>query len=75
MCGIAQLCLSQVVTSLPDPQPWQDVADANKEEMTTFWDNDSLAALLGVELRADLVMLMTDVNGLFTGPPKEPSSE
>ena len=53
----------------------QEVADANKEEMTTFWDNDSLAALLGVELRADLVMLMTDVNGLFTGPPKEPSSE
>ena len=40
-----------------------------------FWDNDSLAALLAIELRADLLILMTDVNGLYTGPPADPASE
>lgn len=40
-----------------------------------FWDNDSLAALLAIELKADLLLLMTDVNGLYTGPPSEPSSQ
>ena len=40
-----------------------------------FWDNDSLAALLAVELHADLLILMTDVNGLYTGPPADPASE
>ena len=49
--------------------------DVSSNGLATFWDNDSLAALLGVELKADLVMLLTDVNGLFTGPPKDPASE
>ena len=34
----------------------------------------SLAALLAKELKADLLVLMTDVEGLFTGPPTEPDS-
>lgn len=40
-----------------------------------FWDNDSLAALLAKELDAELLILMTDVDGVYTGPPREPSSE
>lgn len=35
----------------------------------------SLASLLAVELKADLLMLMTDVEGLFTGPPSDPCSQ
>ena len=35
----------------------------------------SLAALLAVELNADLLMLMTDVPGVYTGPPKDPKSQ
>lgn len=34
-----------------------------------------LAALLSIELKADLLMLMTDVPGVYTGPPKDPRSE
>jgi len=39
-----------------------------------FRDNDSLAALLAIELKADLLVLLTDVNGLFDGPPADPKS-
>ncbi|PKA48582.1 Delta-1-pyrroline-5-carboxylate synthase [Apostasia shenzhenica] len=40
-----------------------------------FWDNDSLAALLALELKADLLVLLSDVEGLYSGPPGEPHSK
>ncbi|THF99757.1 hypothetical protein TEA_005394 [Camellia sinensis var. sinensis] len=40
-----------------------------------FWDNDSLAALLALELKADLLVLLSDVDGLYSGPPIDPRSK
>ncbi|KAJ9548177.1 hypothetical protein OSB04_020720 [Centaurea solstitialis] len=40
-----------------------------------FWDNDSLAALLATELKADLLVLLSDVDGLYSGPPSDPRSK
>ena len=37
-------------------------------------DNDSLAARLSVALSADVLMLLTNVNGLYSAPPGKPGS-
>ncbi|KAK7070734.1 hypothetical protein SK128_004088 [Halocaridina rubra] len=34
-------------------------------------DNDSLAARLAVEIESDLIILMTDVDGIYNRPPKD----
>ncbi|MBA0793587.1 hypothetical protein Gohar_017982 [Gossypium harknessii] len=40
-----------------------------------FWDNDSLAGLLAMELKADLLVMLCDVEGLYSGPPSDPNSK
>jgi glutamate 5-kinase len=34
-------------------------------------DNDSLAAMLAAEVQADLLVLMSDVDGIYTKPPSQ----
>lgn len=40
-----------------------------------FGDNDRLSALVAAGLGADLLVLLSDVDGVHTGPPGEPGSE
>ncbi len=44
------------------------------ELMTTFGDNDRLAALVTNLLRASLLVILSDVEGLFDGDPASPHS-
>lgn len=41
---------------------------------TCFSDNDKLSALVASELDADLLILLSDINGLYTANPKEDSN-
>jgi glutamate 5-kinase len=45
------------------------------ELRTTFGDNDRLAALVTNLLRAPLLVLLSDVDGLFDGDPGDPASK
>ena len=40
-----------------------------------FPDNDHLAAILGVTIRADWLFLLTNVEGVYTGHPTHPESQ
>ncbi|XP_058729202.1 delta-1-pyrroline-5-carboxylate synthase-like isoform X2 [Vicia villosa] len=76
--------LSETVTSLLDCRVIpifneNDAVSTRKapyEDSTgIFWDNDSLAGLLALELKADLLVLLSDVEGLYSGPPSDPNSK
>ncbi|KAK8315643.1 hypothetical protein V6Z12_D01G256700 [Gossypium hirsutum] len=46
-----------------------------KDSSGIYWDNDSLAGLLAMELKADLLVMLSDVEGLYSGPPSDPNSK
>ena len=41
----------------------------------TFSDNDSLASLVSIEMNAQLLILLTDVKGVYDRPPSDPESQ
>ncbi|HEX3727095.1 MAG TPA: glutamate 5-kinase [Pirellulales bacterium] len=45
------------------------------ELMTSFGDNDRLAAMVTNLMRAPLLVLLSDVDGLYDGDPKDPASK
>jgi len=48
--------------------------DAVATDEIRFGDNDRLAALVSHPVHADGLVLLTDVDGLYTGPPSRPGS-
>jgi glutamate 5-kinase len=46
-----------------------------EELRTTFGDNDRLAAMVTNLIRAPLLVLLSDVDGLYDGDPREPGSK
>lgn len=49
--------------------------DAVSLSMSMFTDNDELAGLVASMIGADMLILLTDIDGLYTGNPDDTSSE
>ncbi|MDN3667897.1 glutamate 5-kinase [Echinicola jeungdonensis] len=49
--------------------------DAVSLSMSTFTDNDELASLVAELINADMLILLTDTEGLYTGHPDDEDSE
>lgn len=47
------------------------IADDELNHQTKFGDNDTLSAIVAVVSEADLLIIMSDVNGLYDSNPKE----
>ena len=48
--------------------------DTVATEEITFGDNDRLAALVAIMVRADLLVLLSDVDGIYTRDPRHPEA-
>ncbi|XP_061911526.1 delta-1-pyrroline-5-carboxylate synthase isoform X2 [Entelurus aequoreus] len=57
---------------VPPPEPDSDLQGVN---VISIKDNDSLAARLAVEMRADLLIVLSDVEGLYNSPPGNDDSK
>jgi delta-1-pyrroline-5-carboxylate synthetase len=71
---ISQLLALGIVPLLNE----NDAVSANQGYQTfgnSFSDNDSLAALVAVEMSAQLLVLLTDVNGVYDRPPNDPQAK
>ena len=53
------------------PQPEKNI---DIQGVISIKDNDSLAARLAVLIEADFLLIMSDVNGLYSSPPGTPNS-
>ena len=49
--------------------------DAVSLSMSTFTDNDELASLVAELIHADMLILLTDIDGLYNGDPKDENSK
>ena len=58
-----------------DVVPIVNENDTVAVEEIVFGDNDTLAAVVAKLISADLLVLLSDVDGLYTMPPHEPGAE
>jgi len=52
----------------------KDPSDPSFAKVSMLTDNDALACHIGAQLGVDLVLLLTDVDGVFTAPPSTPGA-
>src|SRR5512136_2829413 len=67
--GVVPIINENDVTSVDELKP------VTKGYRVNFSDNDILSVLVANALRADLIIILSDVDGLFTKDPQDPTAE
>jgi glutamate 5-kinase len=67
--GVVPIVNENDVTSIEELQPLSSGYKVN------FSDNDMLSVLVANAIRADLVIILSDVNGIYTTNPNKPNAE
>ena len=67
---ISQLLSKGILPILNENDP----VSLSQRNQKTFSDNDSLASLVAREMNASLLILLTDVKGVYNKPPSEPDA-
>src|SRR5690606_24517595 len=49
------------------------VVEIQVEKMDTFTENDTLSALVSKLIKADLLVILSDINGFYEGDPRKES--
>ena len=68
---ISQLLSKGVVPLLNENDP----VSLSQVNLKTFSDNDALASLVSIEMNASLLILLTDVKGVYDRPPDDPEAK
>ncbi|CAM6121384.1 unnamed protein product [Calypogeia fissa] len=69
------LLLQGVIPVINENDAISSKAAPSEESGDIFSENDGLAGLIARVCGADLLILLSDVKGLYTGPPSDPNSE
>ena len=68
-------CIEALLKQGAVPVLNENDAVAIEEIDATFRDNDHLGALVAAKVEADLYVILSDVDGLYSKPPHEPGAE
>ena len=70
--------VGQVLTMKENFQPGEPIVNENDTVSVTelmFTDNDELSGLIAQMMKADSLILLSNIDGIYTGHPDDPSSE
>jgi glutamate 5-kinase len=76
-CNVLQMLLKVGVVPIINENDVVSVAELRKKEgyKINFSDNDLLSVLVANAIEADLVIILSDVEGLFTADPNKPDAK
>jgi glutamate 5-kinase len=77
ICDVLSLLLKNGVVPIINENDVTSVAELRRTEgyKVNFSDNDILSVLVAGAIEADLVIILSDVEGLYTSDPSEPGAE
>jgi glutamate 5-kinase len=77
LCNVLNMLLKTGVVPIINENDVVSVAELRKKEgyKINFSDNDILSVLLANAIGADMAIILSDVDGLYTADPKEPGAK